>query len=61
MGKTLCLGIIGLIIVAAAKATPPPPRHAYPAHRKVYWVCPIKPNGDPVTRPFGVCFRDFWP
>lgn len=60
MFKILATSLIALIVVAMAKAGPPP-RHAYPAKRVVFWVCPIKPNGDPVTRPFGVCFRDIWP
>ena len=37
----------------------PPPRKAHPATRIVFWVCPIKPDGTPVTTPKGVCFRDF--
>lgn len=60
------LAILGLVLAAGvlvlpARGSTPPPRRAYPAKRVVFWVCPIRRDGTPVTKPAGVCFRDFAP
>jgi hypothetical protein len=52
--------IVSLVFAGLSRATPPP-RKAYPAKRIVFWVCPLDVHGNPVTKPQGVCFRDFAP
>jgi len=51
--------IVSLAFVGASRAGNPPPRKAHPATRVVFWVCPLDVHYNPVTKPFGVCFRDF--
>jgi hypothetical protein len=65
------VGVFAVICAAAAVAwilflvvlvgTAHGARIARPAHRQIYWVCPERPDGTNVTKPYGVCFREFWP
>lgn len=69
------LGVIARSAIGAPVPASKPPRHAHPAHhinrprvvpkharpatRVIFQVCPVRPDGTPVTKPPGVCFKDW--